>query len=488
MFALLLVIMFVAGYFWLHSYLRSDGFRRQLASEIGGALNGQVEMAPLDWRGVAVSSEEIEVESRNWGRWWGNDADAVFDLGGLWARTWRVESLVMDRVRVEFGTALDKPNIAKSAEGEHDQEKSRSETFPGSGFLPNRTEVSQFAIRDFDGRFVSGNEEWSWQNVALEGQPRGGDWEITLQGGRVKAPWENFGSFQLQNALLRQNDDRLFLTGSEWRVLDEGLLTLRGRSEEGHVFLDGDLDDVSLAPLLSPFWEQRLSGELSGDFSFTSDEGEVAGSANLENGVLRSLPLLDRLASYAGTSRLLRLTLEECRANYSWRKTAWSLSKIRIRDEGLLCIEGNLHAEGESLAGDLQVGVPPGLLASIPGAEEKVFLPGKEGLLWTPVQISGSTSRPKEDLSGRMIRAAQERMFEIVPETGRWALRYGAETLDDGTRTLLENQDVVLEQGAKAADEALKQGGKVMEEGVRTGFGLLNGLLGGERNEDEPSQ
>jgi hypothetical protein len=204
--------------------------------------------------------------------------------------------------------------------------------------------------------------------------------------------------------------------------------------------------------------------------------------------VLRSLPLLDRLASYAGTSRLLRLTLEECRANYSWRKTAWSLSKIRIRDEGLLCIEGNLHAEGESLAGDLQVGVPPGLLASIPGAEEKVFLPGKEGLLWTPVQISGSTSRPKEDLSGRMIRAAQERMFEIVPETGRWALRYGAETLDDGTRTLLENQDVVLEQGAKAADEALKQGGKVMEEGVRTGFGLLNGLLGGERNEDEPSQ
>ena len=94
--------------------------------------------------------------------------------------------------------------------------------------------------------------------------------------------------------------------------------------------------------------------------------------------------------------------------------------------------------------------------------------------------ISGTWQNPKEDLSERLIQAAGERMFELIPETGQWALRYSATALDQGTQVLLENQEIVLEEGAKAVEEVIKEGSNVVEEGVRTGFGILNEILGGE--------
>ena len=156
------------------------------------------------------------------------------------------------------------------------------------------------------------------------------------------------------------------------------------------------------------------------------------------------------------------------------------MKDFALFDEGLLRLEGQVTSEAKALSGQLQVGVPPGLLAHIPGAEEKVFLPGKDGFLWASVNLSGTWEQPKEDLSERMIRAAGERMLEMLPETGQWALKYSGETLDQGTRLLLENQDVVLKEGTKAVEEVLEQGSDVVEEGLKTGFGILNGILGGD--------
>ena len=97
------------------------------------------------------------------------------------------------------------------------------------------------------------------------------------------------------------------------------------------------------------------------------------------------------------------------------------------------------------------------------------------------MNLSGTWDEPEEDLSERMIRAAGERMFELIPETGQWALRYSGEALDQGTVLLLENQNLILEQGVEVVEDVIEQGGDVVEEGVKTGFDLLNGILGSEK-------
>lgn len=149
-----------------------------------------------------------------------------------------------------------------------------------------------------------------------------------------------------------------------------------------------------------------------------------------------------------------------------------------LSDEGLIRLEGNLRVKGDALDGVFRVAVPPGLLAHIPGAEEKVFQAGERGMLWTPLRVTGTLQNPEEDLSGRMIQAAGERMFELIPETGQWALKYGGEVMDQGTALILDNQGLVLEAGQQVVEEAIEQGSDVVEEGVKAGMGVLNGLFG----------
>jgi hypothetical protein len=157
------------------------------------------------------------------------------------------------------------------------------------------------------------------------------------------------------------------------------------------------------------------------------------------------------------------------------------LTKIEIASEGLLRIEGNLTIEDGRLDGLFQLGLTPTTLASIPGAAERVFLPGKEGMHWTPVRITGSTRLPNEDLTDRLIAAGFEWMYEMV----------------DGQLVLKESGKVAgqLAKGLwEAGGEAAKIGVGILDRGaellnnrnlpdpvtpLRDGVGsVLDGLLG----------
>ncbi|MEM1297536.1 MAG: hypothetical protein AAGH89_19370, partial [Verrucomicrobiota bacterium] len=62
------------------------------------------------------------------------------------------------------------------------------------------------------------------------------------------------------------------------------------------------------------------------------------------------------------------------------------------------------------------IGVTPGTLRWIPGAERQVFTENRDGFLWAPLNLTGTTSEPKEDLSGRLIAAAGEEILKGLPD------------------------------------------------------------------------
>ena len=85
---------------------------------------------------------------------------------------------------------------------------------------------------------------------------------------------------------------------------------------------------------------------------------------------------------------------------------------------------------------------------------------------------------PQEDLSERLIAAAGERMFELVPETGQWALKYSGEAIGESTRLILENQGVIFGVGQQVIDQA----GELLNQGagdaLKTGSDLIEGGVG----------
>ena len=108
---------------------------------------------------------------------------------------------------------------------------------------------------------------------------------------------------------------------------------------------------------------------------------------------------------------------------------------------------------------------------AVPGAESKVFLRGEKGLLWAPLRITGTMDHPKEDLSARMVAAAGERMFELVPETGEMALKFAHDTVTELPQTVIDSGGQIIDDAA----ELINEGTDIIREGVG---GVLDLILG----------
>ncbi|WP_411845858.1 hypothetical protein AAFN60_20025 [Roseibacillus persicicus] len=479
----LLLLAFLGGYLWAQSYLRSDEFRQQLAQQIGSAVKGKATVGEIEWQGAAMEVEELGLLSRQAGDWEIADVSAKIDLGGIWNRTWLIPEIRMREAtsRWDFRQEIAKPDepVAKPTVAK------TTSAGKGSSLLPNRTEVHQVRVEDYAGEVLTDGGSYRWKGMTLECEPRQQlSTLVTLTGGRLLTPHKGFEELELKSADLAIRKDGIEMTRSDWSVDGMGELGLTaGVDDEGRK-LKAEFEDWQfiqmLPPELAPFFAGTLNGEILWMQNLDSESDKVFGGVELKDGVIQGVPFMNRLAAYAGSARLRKLTLEEARATVHKSGDRWEVKDLVLFDKGLLRVEGQLTIEGEALSGRLHLGVPPGLLAHIPGAEEKVFLRENQGLLWTPVEISGTLKHPKEDLSERMIRAAGERMFEMIPETGVWALRYGTQAMDESTALLLENQGLILEEGTRAVEEVIEQGSGVVEEGVRTGFGILNGILGGE--------
>jgi hypothetical protein len=136
----------------------------------------------------------------------------------------------------------------------------------------------------------------------------------------------------------------------------------------------------------------------------------------------------------------------------------------------LVRLEGRMDITGDNLDGYFRLGLAPGTLATIPGAETKVFVEQERGLMWAPLRITGTFDSPKEDLSDRLLAAAGERMFELIPETGELALKFTRSVFGEGGRE-------AVKQGVENVKEGT--GGLIRgaTETVREGLGGLFDLL-----------
>ena len=123
------------------------------------------------------------------------------------------------------------------------------------------------------------------------------------------------------------------------------------------------------------------------------------------------------------------------------------LRNLVIQADGLVRIEGQIDMIGDQIAGDLKVGVTPGTMRWIPGAERLVFVEDRDGFRWAPLKLTGTTAEPKEDLSARLIAAAGEALIGELPEG-----------------LLKSAQDLLVPEGAGVApDEVIEQGKKMLD-------------------------
>jgi hypothetical protein len=131
------------------------------------------------------------------------------------------------------------------------------------------------------------------------------------------------------------------------------------------------------------------------------------------------------------TQEFRSIKLQTAQADFEWEKDRTSVKNIVLESELLLKITGNYLQVGETVDGLLQVGTTPEALSAIPGAKAKVFTEAKEGYIWTPVRLSGSTSAINEDLTPRLKEAALGAVIDLIPTDAPEKLNKGVDKVLD---------------------------------------------------------
>lgn len=499
---LLLVVGLILGYQAIRSYLKSDDFRVMLGDQASETLSGEARFQPFIWDGWAVRTEGLNFKSEGLLQDFEvADINASVDIGAVWDGVYLVENVTIRKVDLRGDFRERKNELSK--ETSKKTERALSSVESGKSFwenwFPTEIEVTGLTVAALSGSALTDDGEWLIDGAAVEVSPGAtkGKYEVTLRAAEVTTPIKILKKLKFREACARYTGDQFYLLSSTGTAFQRGHLSLNGESNlsEGDWEFFGELTGVRLDEMLPEDWKQRLIGDLKVDFNTSGKkeaEAILSGSLEIARGTLTALPFLDNIAAYTNTERFRRLELSEATLDFQKQGKRLELKNVKLASEGLVRLEGHLVLEGDIIrSGRFQLGITPGTLIHLPGAETKVFQRGKMGLLWAPINIGGTLDSPTEDLSDRLIKAAGERMFELIPQTGEWALKYSGEQVGEATKDLLKNHGVILGvtnsilgggktfigKGTDSVGEVLEKGTDAVEDVTEVAEDAVNSIF-----------
>ncbi|MGJ8643948.1 MAG: hypothetical protein ACSHX9_11110 [Luteolibacter sp.] len=463
--AIVVVVALAGGYMWLRSYLHSEDFRKFLAAELGDAANVEAVFGSFRWDGLAVQTEGVDAQGDELiSSIHAERISTEVGFGGVSRGVWEIMATRIHKLEVGLDFTVDTEESESDSWGQEEENETDEK-----GWVPKDVELESLEISDFSlmAETKEGPVAATGMAVMLEPDSGKNSYKINVNGGDLKTSVEWLPPLDIDRLSGRYSDGDVYITDVEVSAWSEGRITGAGEwNADTEIYsFEGQAEGLKCEDVLDETWSRKLQGDLEASFSVNnlSDEFGANGDLTIRNGVLTAMPVLDILAAYADTRRFRTLQLSEASTDWRYVDGVVTLSNLVMASEGLLRLEGNVTITGDALDGRLLLGIVPGLLANLPGAETHVFKPGERGMLWTPVHITGTIDDPEEDLSERLIIAAGFRILDGLPQ--------GADKVVEITKSVLgENPEEVLDKGKKIIDE----GEKVIDDAT----GILKGLLG----------
>lgn len=452
------------GYAGLRAYLHSEGFRKFLSAQVSGTAKVHGAFAPFHWDGLAVETAAFDATGE--GLIAGIKADEItteIGFGGIRRGVWEIKDTRITRLEIALN-----PQKATAPSPVAPERHKKSVAKKQPSWVPDEVELSALTIGElaFSGELSEGPVQGAGMRIHVLPTTGKKSYKGEISGGYLDLPQEWVPRLNIHRIRGSFRDGSAFINKAEISAWHAGRINAWGEwnDREKTYSFEGDVDGIKCDELLNENWARRLTGDVSSTFTVGNSTGEMVGSGDLviRNGTMTALPMLDALAAYADTRRFRVLQLSDARTK--WRHTAGEtlLTDFVMGSEGLIRLEGNLSIKGKNLDGRFRLGLVPGTLKNIPGAETHVFQPGERGLLWTNLRITGTIDDPKEDLTDRLIEAAGIRMFEQIPETGEKVLKFTRSVLGESPVKAIDKAEKVIKEGEKA---------------IKSAEGILKGLL-----------
>ncbi len=420
---------------WVNSYLRSEAFRRLVTAKAGEALRADADCQPLDWSGSSVFSGALTARGEPGAPLETLDAEQVranVDWRAIFDGAWRIDH--MDIVRLDVKVRTDRRRAATATEPGPGPDAPP----PPRSFIPHRFVLDRISVQDANADLGAFGR---LRNVPLTVQPEGNGWIFDGRGGKVELPARP--SLAIDSFRVRLQQNVVYLTDAALRLGAGGTVAASGEvgGSRGPYDLHFEWRNVAAADVLDATWRSRVGGTVSGSADRLGRAGRsplTTGKFFLADGTLEGLPVQKQIANFTRSPQFERMPLREVSGDFTIDDATTTVRNFVLESPGLLRIEGGcrIGADG-ALRGSFRVGVTSQSLQWLPGSQEKVFVTGGAGYLWTDIEVGGTLEQPTENLSGRLARALGERAVDTGVDLIEKAPDHAADAVDKALDILL---------------------------------------------------
>lgn len=406
----------VAGYIaatrTLDHLVRDGTFLRLISRKTAVKLNtDSCGYLPLAWRGMLIRSDGVlargqpphslvEVSATN--------LRAHCSLKNLWRRKWTITLLEASHLEAAFGPAAAgqltrilprQPELEPAIDSNSPLNLEIQETnIARTDIYWGTTPESVGGLKEVHSRFFP-------KDHGLEIFGRGGTFH--------QAGWPDVDVAELQ---IDWANPKLVVKSAFLSLGQPKNLSVTGKFEfgqHGSMNLHLSSKQAPAQPFVTGYWKGKFEGVIDSESDlekqFESGAKVAAnGQLNFSRVAVHDVQALNQIAVVTRHPQFEKPKIDILRFGYRLNGDRLEISNFEAEIHGLCRFEGEFSIEHGEIDGRFKVGAARDVVEAIPGAREKVFTESRGEYLWTTLRLTGPPSHPREDLSKRLVAAAQE--------------------------------------------------------------------------------
>jgi hypothetical protein len=389
----------------------SKNFRAMLDQETSKGLKVDAHYAPLRREGIlglATDSFQGDKGQKTIVSMDAHDIHGWFNPLGIGLRQWQLDDL-----HIKSGTVW-----LQKTEANPNEPKGPS-PIPWWGlFWPYRVEIEDVKVDDADVLFNLKKKESGIYHTFLEITPNGRDFEYDGKGGVFKTPLTPELNLQHVHLLIRK--PRLycptFILGVDADHPEQQIQVTgdAGLQDDQSIHIAMQIDSVRVAPFLPEKLRDHVLGHMNGHLDYHStgtglETAEGKGSVDLAGLVIHELPLLKQYVKTTGSPDPGDLHLQVCRSDLRWEQGAIIAENLKVECPGVFKLSGTVTiAKDKTLSGELHLGLTDTYIKWLPRAKKTIFTEKDGAYFTTTIHVSGTTAKPHQDLSARVLKQISE--------------------------------------------------------------------------------
>jgi hypothetical protein len=183
-----------------------------------------------------------------------------------------------------------------------------------------------------------------------------------------------------------------------------------GLQDDRSIKVSADLKSLPVAPWLPASMRAHVTGAANGHLDYSSngtglETAQAHGTIEIADAVLHELKLVQQYVKITASPDPEDLHLQTCRSDVSYVQGAITLENLAAECPGVFKVTGTVTmAKNGALGGELQVGLTDPYLKWLPKAKQVIFTVSDGDYHVATVHLSGTTQKPKQDLSPRVMK------------------------------------------------------------------------------------